>query len=459
MMDKKLFDEQMVRTVGARTDAPAMPNPFEGMALSPDPEPIAAPAPVAEVTTAPEESVEKVIAASEEPVTHVEEAPVAPEPEPVVEVTTPATPSVAPTMRSREDIVPHRVGRSRTDLPEGMVLRGMYNQGLKTLADNIRETSTVPETITFTGDAINRGKETLPALWEEGGASMRTGSVLIITDPQGNKKEASLVWHGDKYVNGRHALVGISEGDIILCGVDKLRTKDGRECDDLIVAYRVVTISECAPVANERCHYDVNCIIIGNSTTENDTFQWDADGENPVFSTEHPAVQAALARLHEVYAVEPAYIKDYSYHRLVGDDIRNSFTDKEFVASMQKFDTLEAMYQSVEEKVKPYVRTCGKSERVLVNTILDINYPDPVDGSDCLWVFVTGVVYDNTAKTSANNGRIFYGRAKVAKNGVFYYIDATDTKMDAGKVINEMKRRHDGTKYLFQAISSRRMTV
>lgn len=437
-MNKRLFDEQQLRNVGARQDAPAIPNPFEIEAETQE-EPTSAGIQI-DATQPEQEVVAETVEA--EPVVVV----------PVV--------VAAPSMSSREDIVPHRVGQHRESIPEGIIPRGIYNPGLKSLVDGIRKDATVPEAITFMGDSINKGKEIFPAIWEEGGASPNKGSVILVTDTNGGRKEAALVWHGDKYVNGRHALIGVNEGDIVLCGVDSLRTKDGRECDDLVVAYRVISITPRQSTDDRRCQYDINCVIIGNSTS-NDAgeFQWDADSENPVFSAEHPAVQAALVQLHTEYAVEPVYIKDYSYHRLIGDDIRNSFADKQFVDSMCRFDTLEEMYQAVEQTVTPYVRTCSKTERVLVNTILDINYPDPVTNEPCLWVFVTGVIYDNGNKSSANDGRKFYGRVKVSKDEKFFYIDAPAQQMIAADVINEMKRRHDGTKYLFQAISSRRMTV
>lgn len=63
---------------------------------------------------------------------------------------------------------------------------------------------------------IERTKSGLPALWEQGGGYSNTGYARVVCSPSGGKKKATYVRRRGQLANGKHSLVVIDEGDVVV---------------------------------------------------------------------------------------------------------------------------------------------------------------------------------------------------------------------------------------------------
>ena len=62
---------------------------------------------------------------------------------------------------------------------------------------------------------VERTKKGFPAAWENGGAYSNTGTAVVISDSNGDKKTAIATKHSGHLACGNHALFALNEGDYV----------------------------------------------------------------------------------------------------------------------------------------------------------------------------------------------------------------------------------------------------
>lgn len=79
-------------------------------------------------------------------------------------------------------------------------------------------------------------KSGLTAMWEKGGGMTNTGGATIIANPDGSKKKAIYTKTRGHLACGKHALVVVRKGDLII------KASRARAHDDEVHIYRIVDL-------------------------------------------------------------------------------------------------------------------------------------------------------------------------------------------------------------------------
>lgn len=343
-------------------------------------------------------------------------------------------PTVDPAMRliskswNRTGTIPHRV--------HSKVLVRMLDELVKCRETNTTELG-VDNTLSFESDKT-RHNET--AIWEEGGATDKSGTALLVTDDNGNKLQAITAYNNVKDGNGKHALLKVKTGYFIVTGV-VLDDKDAPITSQMNVHY-VISIdrdlkrSVTKNGVREEVLYDsVNTILVKmfvngvesyNVLSETEPVVSDPELDKllrekaAIWSIDHPAIVACNKQMRTMYAYKPIYIADYSNHRFCYDDYRDAINDKEFINAGKRYDTLKEMYEEVDKVLGDNVLNTEPSRHVIVETVLDVGKDK--SGEDKLLVYVAGVIYDTKAQTSAGH-RLIYGLTVLGKGDNYYDIE------------------------------------
>lgn len=392
-----------------------------------------------EVTEMLNEEVKEVSNSTEVEVTAQEPvAPVMEEPVKVEPVNKPSKKFVSIT-RLRVD------GSINTDMG---VAKPMRNRGLKQFRDDIFGSSpkdTVPEEYVLDGVLVKNTGE--PAIWEEGGADFRSGYVLLVADSKGNKKIPAICYHDRDISNGKHALVPVAQGDLVLLGVQE---------GDCCVVVAEVGEMQITPQDKNKLYIKVHPVLRLETDDEENAIDYAYERFNFI-DEKHPLLVAGCDRVYEQFCHEPAYVTDYApytFDNRLNIDINNAFANKDFLASLQLFDTTDEAYDALELALAGKVSECAKTENVLITAILNINKDD--SGNECIYVFVIGCVFNNAKSVNSSAGkRFFYGRVKLTKNDTFTYIDDRSTRLTYDQAMWTMNSR--GKKWIAEAV--RRMTA
>ena len=294
----------------------------------------------------------------------------------------------------------------------------------------------------------------IPCVWEEGGADMASGYALLIADKDGNKKAPVLCLHDKDVSNGKHALVPVALGDIILLGVMK-------KFDETEICCTIGTVIRIDEATGERVHIAVSPAFCAEATSDDQNgfkikIQY-TDDSLSFITAEHQLLQAGLERVQEKFCHEPKYVLpyvSYTFNKIINDDLDRAFVDTKFVQSLQLFNTTNEAYDALEQVIGGKVAAASKHENVLVTTVLNINKDS--QGRDCIFIYIVGCVFNNAKEVlSSQGGRFFYGRTKILPGETFTYIDDRDKFLTYSQALTQMTLR--GKKWIAESV--KRVTV
>ena len=434
---------------------------------------VAAPEGFDDETTAPEVAEEtKVEEVVEAEAPKVEEAPKAEtvEEAPKTEEATPApvdapahveTPAVvveaAPAKKSTKSISRMRITNEEADIDITQIgeVKPISNRGLRKFREDIfgkNSLNEIPREYVIDG-VLAKGTG-IPCVWEEGGADMASGYALLIADKDGNKKAPVLCLHDKDVSNGKHALVPVALGDIILLGVMK-------KFDETEICCTIGTVIRIDEATGERVHIAVSPAFCAEATSDDQNgfkikIQY-TDDSLSFITAEHQLLQAGLERVQEKFCHEPKYVLpyvSYTFNKIINDDLDRAFVDTKFVQSLQLFNTTNEAYDALEQVIGGKVAAASKHENVLVTTVLNINKDS--QGRDCIFIYIVGCVFNNAKEVlSSQGGRFFYGRTKILPGETFTYIDDRDKFLTYSQALTQMTLR--GKKWIAESV--KRVTV
>lgn len=442
---------QLINSVGAKA-TPVPPPPEEAFAA-----PRVTPAPAVKKVEPEEEvmveEVQEIIADEPEQKEEVDseqvtednsapaiEAPVEQHIEEVTEKVIPVVEKVEQTVfipSCGSPVVAQRFGD--TNRSSSSIKRPPQNSGLKSFISMFKEDTKISleQMIVFSGESVRRS--TFPGVWEEGGATYgQEGSVLLVTDHTGGRKSASMAYHDKKFANGKHALIRVEEGDLLIVGY---RMEDF----EIIAVYQIVgphikpaetRLNKDGTKYTPPNKWDIDGKLAGAFVQVNDVLTWEAgDREFDVeFTTDSPCIAAAINRLHEQFTHAPCYIKSYNPLPFDDNEWNKIVADREFMQSTKLYDNLDSIYAATAEVAKDKLFEITKEESINTIIILDINTNKPG-----VWVCVYVTIYDHRKRTSVGK-RLFAGCTFIDEKDNFFYDGDKDTVIPCSQIIEAIKR-------------------
>ena len=389
----------------------------------------------------------------------VEKAPKTEEATPApAQVETPAVVvEAAPAKKSPKSISRMRITNEEADIDITQIgeVKPISNRGLRKFREDIfgkNSLNEIPREYVIDG-VLAKGTG-IPCVWEEGGADMASGYALLIADKDGNKKAPVLCLHDKDVSNGKHALVPVALGDIILLGVMK-------KFDETEICCTIGTVIRIDEATGERVHIAVSPAFCAEATSDDQNgfkikIQY-TDDSLSFITAEHQLLQAGLERVQEKFCHEPKYVLpyvSYTFNKIINDDLDRAFVDTKFVQSLQLFNTTNEAYDALEQVIGGKVAAASKHENVLVTTVLNINKDS--QGRDCIFIYIVGCVFNNAKEVlSSQGGRFFYGRTKILPGETFTYIDDRDKFLTYSQALTQMTLR--GKKWIAESV--KRVTV
>lgn len=300
-------------------------------------------------------------------------------------------------------------------------------------------------------------------LWEEGGARGLQGSLLMITDAQGNEKEFVIAYRNRAVCNGRHALIPINENDHILIGA--------RRGDEYVLALmRLHDFNLKSPITDGGTA-KATCIAMSSNMDGKDDdisvfTHAITDAEKAWYITENGELSETVERLFEIGEqslftqdiCKPIFVKNYCHYFINQIDYGDIDNDAGFEATMQTFradpeddgkSALANMYDKIEEVFDEQIpKYRGNRDIDLICTIA-IKLTKSTQTDEDILVAYTRVYAYNLKTNSSRGGRIFYGAAKIKPDDMFYYPGMPDKKYSYAAMLEYVKRNNpimsDGT--------------
>lgn len=381
----------------------------------------------------------------------VEEAAPAQVETPVVAAVETTSTITGPVKKSPKSISRMRITNEETDIDITQIgeVKPISNRGLRKFRDdNFGKNSLQDCPDEYVVDGTLSKNTGVPCIWEEGGADMETGYALLVADKNGNKKAPVLCLRDQGIANGKHALVSVCEGDLILLGVMSKHHDETRVCCVVGMVTRI-------DIDGKRALVMMSPTVCVRTFPDGEVELQYANDDLNFINAEHPLLQAGLARVQEKFCHEPIYVRDYiryTFNKVINDDLNMAFADTKFVQSLQLFDTTNEAYDELEKVVGERVATSSKRESVLVTTVLNINKDS--QGNDCIFIYIVGAVL-NSVNNSSQGGRFFYGRVKILPGQVFTYIDDRESPLAYERALEQMTLR--GKKWIAETV--KRVTV
>ena len=301
------------------------------------------------------------------------------------EITEDAKAEAASTKKSPKSVSRMRILDQDVDIDITGIgeVKPISNRGLrKWRDDNFGKNPLKRVPMEYILDGVIAKNTGIPCVWEEGGADMASGYALLVADKDGNKKAPVLCLHDKDVSNGKHALVPVAEGDLILLGVMK-------KFDETAICCIVGTVTSIDDAKNERVLITISpafCVETTSDDPNDFDIQYTDDSLNFI-TAEHPLLQAGLERVQEKFCHEPKYVRPYvpyKFNKIVNDDLNRAFADTKFVQSLQVFNTTNEAYDELEKVIGEKVAAATKRESVLVTTVLNINKDS--QGNDCVFI-------------------------------------------------------------------------
>jgi len=362
-----------------------------------------------------------------------------------------AAPTTEPTKKSPKSISRLRITNETTDIDITQIgeVKPISNRGLRKFRDdNFGKNSLQDCPDEYVVDGTLSKNTGLPCVWEEGGADMASGYALLIADKNGNKKTPVLCLRDQGITNGKHALVSVCEGDLILLGVMSKHHDETRVCCVVGMVTRI-------DIDGKRALVMMSPTVCVRTFPDGEVELQYANDDLNFIDENHPLLQAGLARVQEKFCHEPIYVRDYiryTFNKVINDDLNMAFADTKFVQSLQLFDTTNEAYDTLEQVIGGKVAAATKRESVLVTTVLNINKDS--QGNDCIFIYIVGAVL-NSVNNSSQGGRFFYGRVKILPGQVFTYIDDRESPLAYERALEQMTLR--GKKWIAETV--KRVTV
>ena len=256
-------------------------------------------APKAEVS----ETVEEAPKAEEAPKT--EEAAPAQVETPVVAVE--AAPTTEPAKKSPKSVSRMRIVDKDVDIDITSIgeVKPISNKGLRKFREDIfgrNPLKEVPRECIIDG-VLAKGTG-LPCVWEEGGADMASGYALLVADKNGNKKAPLICLHDKDVSNGKHALMPVAEGDLILLGVMKKFDDETQMCCIIGAVTRIDAAKD------ERVLITISPAFCAQVVNDDPEVQY-TDDSLAFIDAGHPLLQAGMERVQERFCHEPKYVRAY----------------------------------------------------------------------------------------------------------------------------------------------------
>ena len=408
-------------------DAVAAPEGF-------DEETVAAPE-VAETQVEEVTSVEVVEA--EAPKAEVSETVEEAAPTPAqVQVETPVeAPEAAPVKKSPKSVSRMRIVDKDVDIDITSIgeVKPISNKGLRKFREDTFGKNPLDEVPSeYIIDGVLAKGTGIPCIWEEGGADMASGYALLVADKDGNKKPPVLCLHDKDVANGKHALVPVALGDIILLGVMK-------KFDETEICCIIGSVTRIGDAKDERVAIAVSPAVCAQATSDDPEVQY-TDDSLAFITADHPLLQAGMERVQERFCHEPKYVRayvPYKFNKIINDDLNRTFADTKFVSTLQVFNTTNDAYDALEQVIGDKVATASKRESVLVTAVLNLN--KDAQGNDCIFIYIVGCVFNSAKEVcSSQGGRFFYARVKVLPGETFTYIDARDKSLTFEQALAQM---------------------
>lgn len=373
-----------------------------------------------------QEEIEPVVAEALAEVAQVIESPVAPITEPVVakQEEKPSEP-VAEVVQPAEikPVEPKPINKVRYGRIDAEATRQVKKISSSTLTNIVRSLDQAVATgnthdalkneVTFIGGLLRDGVRA--SMWEEGGMCYSKGVSLIVANPDGSKPQAYVVYHDTNICNGRHALVPVSFGSmIVVC----YSTPDA----DHTLVYRAVDIT---PLDKNRSKITAVLIAYIGGDDAPDFYDETTADESKMITADAPFIKAAYAQATTEFSNKPGYVNDYSPVHLDEDDYWDAIADNEYRATLQKFDNLTDAYTAVGKYLAAEANTEDTRREPLLITTIDI----PEGHEDVVRVFISGVVYtkpvsgNRKAHGTSKGERGFYARVILKAGDTLFYAD------------------------------------
>ena len=356
-----------------------------------------------------------------------------------------------PVKKSPKSISRMRITNEEADIDITQIgeVKPISNRGLRKFREDTFGKNSLDEVPSeYIVDGVLAKSTGFPCVWEEGGADMASGYALLVADKDGNKKAPVLCLHDKDVSNGKHALIRVVEGDLILLGVMK-QLDETQMCCIVGSVTRIETKDGRALIA-------VSPALCAQATSDDPEVQY-TDDSLAFITAEHPLLQAGLERVQEKFCHEPKYVLpyvSYTFNKIINDDLDRAFVDTKFVQSLQLFNTTNEAYDALEQVIGGKVGAASKHENVLVTTVLNINKDS--QGRDCIFIYIVGCVFNNAKEVlSSQGGRFFYGRTKILPGETFTYIDDRDKFLTYSQALTQMTLR--GKKWIAESV--KRVTV
>ena len=356
-----------------------------------------------------------------------------------------------PVKKSPKSISRMRITNEEADIDITQIgeVKPISNRGLRKFREDTFGKNSLDEVPSeYIVDGVLAKSTGFPCVWEEGGADMASGYALLVADKDGNKKAPVLCLHDKDVSNGKHALIRVVEGDLILLGVMK-QLDETQMCCIVGSVTRIETKDGRALIA-------VSPALCAQATSDDPEVQY-TDDSLAFITAEHPLLQAGLERVQEKFCHEPKYVLpyvSYTFNKIINDDLDRAFVDTKFVQSLQLFNTTNEAYDALEQVIGGKVGAASKHENVLVTTVLNINKDS--QGRDCIFIYIVGCVFNNAKGVlSSQGGRFFYGRTKILPGETFTYIDDRDKFLTYSQALTQMTLR--GKKWIAESV--KRVTV
>ena len=241
-------------------------------------------APKAEVS----ETVEEAPKAEEAPKT--EEAAPAQVETPVVAVE--AAPTTEPAKKSPKSVSRMRIVDKDVDIDITSIgeVKPISNKGLRKFREDTFGKNPLDEVPSeYIIDGVLAKGTGIPCIWEEGGADMASGYALLVADKDGNKKPPVLCLHDKDVANGKHALVPVALGDIILLGVMK-------KFDETEICCIIGSVTRIGDAKDERVAIAVSPAVCAQATSDDPEVQY-TDDSLAFITADHPLLQAGMERV------------------------------------------------------------------------------------------------------------------------------------------------------------------
>ena len=284
----------------------------------------------------------------------------------------------------------------------------------------------VDEELKFFG-VYNRKKES--CVWEEGGADDTKGSVLLVTDPEGNPLTPSFSLTNTNVVNGKHALVPVWPGCYMLMGGQ-------RKSEEILTVYKISSVENSidAHLSSPSFTLDLICYSNGGEFTSN--------VESTFWNMEAPAWKAAMKRMYEKRAFVPAYVNDYKEFILdvaTLNDLNDALSEPNFVNTIEVLPDLKTAYKVVGEQLGKEMLELDKYECAQL-----IVYP--VYQQESVDVWILGLIYNRDTHSSAGR-RIAYKRVVLHEDDPcqFYYPDRTEKESVPFDTLAKALKRNNGS--------------